>query len=228
MRHWDTGEVIPSTAKLNSAVGKATAIHRGDLQMALYAHAQQLENIEIRLGTRITDVDVEAATVSIASGDPIGGDLVIIADGVNSKLKWKICPSELERAQSTGDAAYRLTVARELMGDDEELLALVREPWVKRWDGPDGHIIAYPVHNYEILNVVLTRPDDGSAEESWTSWTDKSHVVSTFEGWDPVLRKLVALAPTEVPKFKILIHSPLPAWTKGSAVLLGDCCHALP
>jgi salicylate hydroxylase len=156
--------------------------------MALFQRAQELENVEIRLGSRVADIDINSPAVYIASGERISGDLIIVADGVNSTLKWKICPSESETAEPTGDAAYRLILPRQLLEEDEDLLALVQQSWVKRWDGPNGHVIVYPVHNGELLNVVLIHPDDGLAEESWKSVTEKHHVVSAFKGWDLVLQ----------------------------------------
>ena len=59
---------------------------------------------------------------------------------------------------------------------------------MKRWDGPGGHVIAYPVHKCELLNVVLIHPDDNKAVESWKSVSDKSRVVETFKKWDPVIQ----------------------------------------
>lgn len=166
-----------------------TSIHRGDLELALVSRARELDNIEIKLGSRVVDVDTDSPAVYIDTGERINGDLVIVADGVNSTLKWKICPSELETAQSTGDAAYRLILPRQLLEKDDELLALVQQAWVKRWDGPGGHVIAYPVHNRELLNVVFVHPDDEDrAEESWKSMTEKHRVVAAFQGWNSVLR----------------------------------------
>jgi salicylate hydroxylase len=186
IRRWDTGEVLARTAAPSTA--NFVTIHRGDLQLALFQRAQKLENAEVRLRTRVVDIDVNSTTVYLTTGERITGDLIIVADGVNSTLKWKICPSESETAEPTGDAAYRLILPRRVLENDEELLALVQQPWVKRWDGPNGHVIVYPVHNGELLNVVLIHPDDGLAEESWKSVTEKHHVVTAFEGWDLVLQ----------------------------------------
>jgi salicylate hydroxylase len=186
IRHWNTGEVLARTAAPSTA--NLVTIHRGDLQLALFQRAQKFENVEIRLSSRVADIDVNSPAVYIASGERISGDLIIVADGVNSTLKWKICPSESETAEPTGDAAYRLILPRQLLEKDEELLALVQQSWVKRWDGPNGHIIIYPVHNGELLNVVLIHPDDGLAEESWKSVTEKHHVITAFKGCDLVLQ----------------------------------------
>jgi len=206
-------------------------IHHGDLQLAIFSRAQNLANIEIRFGARVTDVNVEESAVFMATGERITGDLVIAADGVKSNIKSKNWPTEANRAQPTGDAAYRFTLPRTLLEKDEELLNLVEGSWAKRWDGPDGHVVAYPIRNHELFNMVLIHPDDGISdghgEESWTNMTEKHHVVAAFKGWDPILHKLIMLAPTKVPNFRMFIHPPSPTWVKESTILLGDACHAM-
>jgi salicylate hydroxylase len=185
-RRWDTGEVVARTMAPPTA--NPVTIHRGDLQMALLSRARKMDNLEVRLGSRIVEIDIDSPAVHVATGERISGDLVIVADGVNSKLKGKICPSESEIAQPTGDAAYRLIYPSQLLENDEELISLVQESWTKRWGGPHGQIVAYPVHNREFLNMVLLYPDDGRAEESWTSVTEKHHVVAAYQNWDPVIK----------------------------------------
>lgn len=224
-RRWDTGKTIARTAFPPEK--RAFPILHADLKLALTSRVKDLDNVEIRFNSRVADVDTESPEVILATGERIGGDLIIIADGVGSKLKWKVCPSETERAQPTGDAAYRLVLSRELLEEDEELLTLIQDSWIKRWDGPRGHSVAYPVHNHELLNVVLIHPDE-NAEESWAFTTKKNHVIADFQGWNPTLRKLIDLAPDDVPNFRILAHSPSPAWVKGAVILLGDACHAMP
>ncbi|KAK8074383.1 FAD/NAD(P)-binding domain-containing protein [Apiospora hydei] len=222
---WDTGELITRTAA-NSA-GKQNAVHHGDIQLALLARAQQLANVEVRLGARVADLDVKAGVVVLANGDSVTGDLIIAADGVKSTLKSEVCPPEAVVPLSTGEAAYRFTLPRDLLESDERLLELVRRPWATRWDGPSRHVVAYPVRNHQLLNVVLIHPDGGDAEESWTSVADKSDVLTHYHGWDPALLRLIDLAPPKVPNFRMFLYPPSPVWVKGSAILLGDACHAM-
>jgi hypothetical protein len=103
-------------------------------------------------------------------------------------MKWKIYPSESETAQPTGNAAYRLILPRRLLEKYEESIALVPEVWIDRWDAFGGYIISYPVHNRELLNVVLIYPDDDQTEDSWRSTTEKRHVVTAFREWNLVLQ----------------------------------------
>lgn len=222
---WDTGELITRTAA--NPVGKQNAVHHGDMQLALLARAQELSNVEIRLGARVVDVDIEATVAFLSDGQRVAGDLIIAADGVKSTLKAKVCPPEAVVPLPTGEAAYRFTLSRDLLESDPRLQELVQRSWATRWDGPSRHVVAYPVQNHRLLNVVLIHPDNGDAEESWTSVTDKQNVLTDYQGWDPTLLKLVALAPPEVPNFRMFIYPPAPVWVKGSTILLGDACHAM-
>lgn len=187
VRHWNTGEILARTAAPPTV--NLVSIYRGDLQLALVSKTQKLENVEIKLNSRVVNIDVESSTIFCEGGERYSSDLIIVADGVNSTMKWKICPSELETAQPTGDAAYRLILPRSLLEKDDELHVMIQQSWVKRWDGPRGHVVAYPVHNRELLNVVLIHADnDPGSEESWKSMTEKENVVTAFQGWDPVLQ----------------------------------------
>lgn len=226
---WDSGKLVVATA--GNPLGKQNAIHHGDLQLSLFNRAKKLSNIEIRLGSRVVDVNIEETAVVLATGERIVGDLIIAADGVKSTIKEKHWPTEAKLAQPTGEAAYRFTLPRSVMEKDEQLLSLIERAWAKRWDGPDSHVVAYPIRNHELFNVVLIHPDerlsDGRAEESWTNMTEKHHVVTAFKRWDQALHKLIGLAPDEVPNFRIFMHPPSPLWFRGSTILLGDACHAM-
>ncbi|RDW57349.1 hypothetical protein BP5796_12799 [Coleophoma crateriformis] len=222
---WDTDDLVVRTTA--NPVGKLNAIYHGDLQLALLSRAQQLENIEIRFGARVVDINVEDNVVFVATGDRVEGDLIIAADGVKSTIKHKICPPEACQAESTGEAAYRLTIPRQLLENDDELLSLVQCSWSHRWDGPGSHVVVYPVRNHQLLNVVLIHPDDGQGKESWTTVTEKHHVVTAFRAWNSKIHKLIDLAPAEVPNFRLFLYPPSPVWTKGSTILLGDACHAM-
>jgi salicylate hydroxylase len=192
------------------------------------------ENIEIRFGARVADVDVAATSVVVGTtGEKLEADVIIAADGVRSIIKPKIVPAEACKAEPTGEAAFRFTLPRTLVEGDEGLLALVQRPWATRWDGPASHVVAYPVRDHRALNVVLIHPDvdygygNEGNEASWTTVAEKCHVVEAFKAWSPILHKLIDLAPAEVPNFRMFLYPPAPVWAKGSTILLGDACHAM-
>lgn len=75
----------------------------------------------------------------------------------------------------------------------------------------------------------MCHPDTGFSEESWTARASKQEILDHFGAWDPVrLRKLLEYIPDEnVMKWRLCEHDPLPTWTIGKLVLLGDACHPM-
>lgn len=56
-------------------------MHRADLQLACYERAVAL-GVEFRFGAVVTNVDVDAPSVTLANGEIIRGSLIIAADGM--------------------------------------------------------------------------------------------------------------------------------------------------
>jgi len=78
------------------------------------------------------------AKVVVKGVEVIEADLVIGADGVNSRLR-EILQGREEEPIKTGDLAYRLLLDTKKMLEDEELRGFVEDPQVNYWLGPDMH-----------------------------------------------------------------------------------------
>ncbi|KAJ5899613.1 Monooxygenase FAD-binding [Penicillium taxi] len=227
VRRWENGELL-ATMPVNRSFGKQIVIHRADLHNALIAKATALENVELRTNSHVESVDFDAATVTLANGTIVRGDIIIGADGVKSNIRSQLLNDPTSKAIPTGDAAYRMLLPRSVMEQDPELKALIDEPQATRWLGPGRHIIAYPVRNYELYNVVLLHPDSKDAEESWTTKGSKQTMLDNYKGWDPKLQKLLNLVQDdEVLEWKLCLHLPLKTWIRGSVALIGDACHPM-
>lgn len=131
-------------------------------------------------------------------------------------------------ATPTGDAVFRLMLNREDMLSDPELATFVEKSIAYRWIGPDRHVVAYPVREHKLYNLVMAHPDRAGVEESWTQKGSKDQVLKEYEGWDARLVKMLKLVPEgEVLEWKLCSHSPLPTWIKGKCALMGDSCHPM-
>lgn len=131
-------------------------VHRGDLQRILLEAANK-EGVEIWTNAKVLQVDdTFDARVQLIGGDWIEGDVVVAADGIKSNVRRQMSlATELEcSALPTGDAAYRILIPRERMEHDPEALALLESQDAVRWMGPGGHIMAYPIKNNTVYNVV--------------------------------------------------------------------------
>ena len=227
VRRWDDGKLL-GTVPVNKTFGQQVVIHRADLHNAIINRASALPNIELRENSPVTDVQFYPASVSLANGEIIHGDVVIGADGIKSMIRSHLLEDSTIKALATGDAAYRIMIPRHIMEKDAEFKKLIDEPQATRWLGPSRHIIAYPVRKHELYNVVLLHPDSHGVEESWTTRDSKQAMVDNYDGWDSRVRKLIDLVDDkEVLEWKLCLHCPLRTWIRGSVALIGDACHPM-
>ncbi|KAL3452621.1 hypothetical protein BJX65DRAFT_266650 [Aspergillus insuetus] len=227
VRRWQDGSLL-GTMPVNKTFGQQVVIHRADLHNALIEKALELENVELRVNSHVANVDFDSTTVTLANGTVVGADIIIAADGIKSALRDFLLGEDSSKPMATGDAAYRIMLTRSVMENDPELKRLIEVPEATRWLGPERHLIAYPVRNHELYNIVLLHPDRHGIEESWTTKGSKQRMVDDYEGWDPIVTKLIALVPDdEVLEWKLCLHPPLKTWIKGSVALIGDACHPM-
>lgn len=213
---------------VNKTYGQQVVIHRADLHNALIDQALALSNVELRVNSTVTDVQFDQAAVTLADGTVVKGDVVIAADGIKSGIRGQLLNDYSCKAIPTGDAAYRIMLPRSALESDPELKALMDEPQATRWLGPNRHIIAYPVRNHELYNVVLLHPDSHGVEESWTTKGSKQAMIDNYRGWDSRVTKLIDLVPDdEVLEWKLCLHAPLKTWIRGNVALIGDACHPM-
>ena len=80
----------------------------------------------------------EKARVVLEDGRAMEGDLMVGADGINSKLR-EIMLGHKDPAMPTCDLAYRLLLSTKEMMKDPKLRGFVEDPQVNYWLGPDAH-----------------------------------------------------------------------------------------
>jgi len=227
VRRWQDGALL-GTMPVNKTFGQQVVIHRADLHNALIEKALAHDNVHLRENCFVSSVEFSPASVTLADGSIVRGDVVIGADGIKSTVRGHLLEDPHIDAIPTGDAAYRIMLPRSTMEKDPELKKLVEEPQATRWLGPARHIIAYPVRNHELYNVVLLHPDRQEVEESWTTKGSKQAMIDHYAGWDPIVRKLIDLVvEDEVLEWKLCLHRPLKTWIKGPVALIGDACHPM-
>jgi salicylate hydroxylase len=136
-----------------------------------------------------------------------------------------------DHSRSTGDAAYRVLIPKEDMKHDARALKLLNSNIGMRWMGPGGHIMAYPIKNNTVYNMVLlhpAKPSQDGEEESWTSKGDKGEMMEFYKNWNSTVKDLLSYVPEgEVMEWSLNSHSPLPSWIEGKCVLVGDACHPM-
>ncbi|GAA5957251.1 hypothetical protein JCM3765_000404 [Sporobolomyces pararoseus] len=210
-------------------------VHRADLQRVLRVGAER-EGVKILTGHFCSDVDFEESRILVKNSkqggqeDWIEGDVIIAADGIKSIMREKMLALSglKDEGRATGDAAYRILIPREKLESDPELLQLVTEKVGIRWMGPGGHIMAYPIKDHNVYNMVLLHPDVNNTSESWTSKGSKKQMLDFYGEWCPTVQKLLNFVDEDsVMEWKLMDHEKLPSWIEQCTALMGDACHPM-
>jgi salicylate hydroxylase/6-hydroxynicotinate 3-monooxygenase len=160
-------------------------------------------------------------TLHFADGSEAGADLVIGADGVHSTVRDIILGPE--RPVNRGRVAYRAVFPASLMGGKD--IGGSRTKW---W-GPDRHIVIYytKADRSEIYFVTsVPEPIEWATRESWSAKGDVAELRQAYRGFHPDVRAVLEACP-DCHKWAILERDPLPRWSVGRVVLLGDACHPM-
>lgn len=209
-----------------------SVIHRGDLQRILL-EGVYAEKVDVRLNHKVIKADPKfEARVQVTSGEWFEGDVIIAADGIKSDIRAQMAAEHgvKDRSTSTGDAAYRVVIPREKMQGDKRALELLDSDVGMRWMGPGGHIMAYPIKNNQMYNMVLLHPQKLNVEqtESWTNKGDKKEMLDFYKSWNDLVRDLLSYVPDgEINEWTLNTHRPLPRWIENKCALIGDSCHPM-
>ncbi|KAJ8131615.1 hypothetical protein O1611_g2012 [Lasiodiplodia mahajangana] len=205
--------------------------HRANLHRGLITRATQL-GAKLMTNARVQNFTINehesSTTVFLADGQTITADLVVGADGINSKMR-EIFLGREDPPIATGDLAYRLLLNTRDMMTDPDLRPFVDNPQVNYWVGPGVHAVNYILRGGELFNMVLLVPDD-IPEGANTIEGDAEEMRAHFTQWDPRLGKLASLCDSEsVLKWRLCIRPGLePTWShpSGTFTMLGDAVHA--
>lgn len=219
-RVWDTGEVTTELAMPESLYGAPyLCMHRADLHDAL---TSVVPDGMIELNRKLEGLDQKGGqvTLSFADGSKATADLVIGADGVHSTVRDILLGPE--KPFNRGRVAYRAVFPAELIGRDIG-------PSRTKWWGTDRHIVIYYTRadRSEVYFVTsVPEPIEWATRESWSAKGDVNELRAAYEGFHPDVRAVLEGCP-DCHKWAILEREPLPTWSEGRVVLLGDACHPM-
>lgn len=187
-------------------------VHRSDL-VGLLVGAARREGVQMRLLQKAERVEPGAQpVVHLGNGAQCGGDLLIGADGLHSPTRAAL--NGADKPVFTGQVAWRATVPNHLNLPPEAQLFM----------GPGRHLVAYPLRDGSLVNLVAVQERRAWAEEGWHFRDDPANLRTAFAGFGGAAAALLE-AVEEVLLWGLFRHPVAPVWHRGHTVLLGDAAH---
>lgn len=195
-------------------------VHRGDL------HALQMSVVDpasVHFGKRLATLDDDGSAVHLGfdDGTRFTATLVIGADGIDSIVREHLLGAEAPTYGGT--VAHRALIP----ADRLKRYDLEFEDCVKWWSD-DRHLMVYYTTSrhdeYYFVSGVPQHAWDGGDANFIPSSRDE--MAEAFRGYHPIVQALIECAP-EITKWPLLNRRPLPLWSRGRLVLLGDACHPM-
>lgn len=194
-------------------------VHRGDL------HALQMSSIapgSVHFSKCLSTLEETASGVrlSFTDGTSAEADIVIGADGINSKIREELLGQEAPLY--SGWVAHRALIPNHVLSKYK----LEFENCVKWWSA-DRHMMVYHTTGKRDEYYYVT----GVPHPAWEfegNWIDSSReeMYEAFAGYHPTVQALIESSES-VTKWPLLNRNPLPIWSRGRMVLLGDACHPM-
>ena len=226
-RDAQTGQVLgtlPLGEWAQSLYGSPYAtIHRADLQGLLHRAAQSA-GVDMRLGQTVHGwcETADGVQVNTTDGPSVQAVALIGADGVWSVVRQQLLGDA--PARFTGHLAYRALVAQ------ADLPAHLRSDQVTGWMGPRLHVVHYPVHSGQWLNLVAIV--HGAKPEPSQDWDQVGHTQALMQAMGAVGRDLHERL-ASVPAWRQwALHDREPLngakqMAQGRVALLGDAAHPM-
>jgi salicylate hydroxylase len=227
VRNAGSGELLAQlelgTAALQRYGAPYATVHRAELHRIL------LEGARDAGAALMTDARIEmvreapdAVHVGLAGSAGVQGDALVGADGLWSAVRQQVWADGAP--EPTGHLAYRTLIAQ------QDLPPHLRSGEVAVWLGPQLHVVAYPLHRGEWLNVVaILHGAIAGEQQAWDQSAAGADLQAALGATCASLQELAAAAPT----WRLwVLHARAPlkgaqSMAHGRVALVGDAAHPM-
>lgn len=220
-RAWDTGDTMykiefdaDSEARFG---GPYVNIHRGDLH-AVLEHGIAPGSIAFNHRLIALEETPDAIRLVFDNGVKVDADIVIGADGINSKVREPLLGSEPPRF--IGAVAHRAIFPT-------KVLRGFAIPDCTKWWGKDRHILVYYMTSKrDEVYVIGVAPRASWDSEQVPLPGSREMLHDDFSDFHPDLLRVLEVT-SEVTLWPIYDRERNDRWSGGRIVLLGDACHPM-
>jgi salicylate hydroxylase len=193
--------------------------YRPDLLAVLADGIRRVKPDAIHLGAKCSGFAQDSNGVTLRyEGGEATGDALIGADGVHSRIRQALFGDD--KPEYTGMLSWRGVIPMDKL--PQHMRRMVGSNWV----GPGGHVVHYPVHRGEYMNMNGIIEIEGWQEESWSAKGTHDECHACFKGWNADIHAMIDNIATPF-KWALFNRTPLTQWSVGRVSLVGDACHSM-
>jgi len=197
-------------------------VHRGDMHLL---QVQSLDPQKLHYGKQLLNVEQtpDDVTLYFTDGTTATADIVIGADGINSKIREILLGAE--PPLYSGWVAHRALIRGEKL---EKLRAEHPLDDCVKWWHKDRHLMAYYTTRERDEYYYVTGVPQEEMDTGGRSFLESDHqaMYDAFAEFHPRIQAMIA-ASEDITIWPLNNRNPLPVWSDGRLVLLGDACHPM-